>query len=164
MPQAPRKPCTELAGRVGVEVGQRVAPRLRVGRHRLVMPAIGLSFGQPRIDHLQHRHSMLTRLTWITALVEQLGEQCPCYCLLGRAEEPRIGLAPEPSDNGSRCNAIPLSGLGEHVKTWEPWFAVRRFDSRLTHRSRRKIEARRPIPPTIVTSNGANNGGPISML
>jgi len=60
------------------------------------------------------------------------------------------------------------SGLAEHIAVAEPvpgpglpLLVGARTDA---HFSRRRIAASRPIPPTIVTSNGASRGGPISML
>jgi len=64
---------------------------------------------------------------------------------------------------------VPASGLAEHVEAGETGgrgriaAAGRRRDGRSLFPAAGPPRGR-PIPPTMVTSRGASNGGPISML
>ena len=70
---------------VFVERRKGVSPCLVVGRHRLVMPAIGLVVGEAGVDHVHHRDARLLTLK------EQLVEEGDRDALLIGAEEARSG-------------------------------------------------------------------------
>ena len=153
--QAPAVP----VGRVGVEEGQCLPPRLPVGGHVGVVPAVRAALGQPLVDHGQHGHPRLV------PLVEQVVEQRAGDRLLGRGEEPQGMRRSEPAQHDARRDVVPRGQLREHVIAVEPTLPARRDPGPAPHqRSRRSTAASRPIPPTIVTSSGANSGGPISAL
>ncbi len=154
---------TVAAVSVLVQGGQRLGPGLGVGRQVGVVPAVGLQLGQPRVDHLQHRHAGLL------VLVEDQVQQRPGHGLLGRREVADRRRWPDPSQDDPGRDRVPGVGLAQHVEALEtrlvpPGGGPAARQSGPHQSLRRRIEASRPMPPTMVISSGANSGGPISRL
>ena len=81
--------------------------------------------------------------------------------LLG-AEELQVRWHAEPGHDHPGRDRVPVRRLARHVEGGKPAASAGTWHA--THFSRRRTAASRPMPPTMVTSNGASNGGPISML
>ena len=144
---------------IGVQEGQCEPPSLTVGGHVRVVPAVGAALDQPLVDHREHRHLRLV------PLVEQVVEQRGRGRLLGRREEPQRLRRSEPAQHHAGGDLVPGGQLGEDVVAGEPALLTGRGAGAAPHqRSRRSTAASSPIPPTMVTSSGANRGGPISAL
>ena len=87
---------------------------------------------------------------------------------LGGGEERDRRLRAYPRRHQVGGHLVPVPGLAQDVESAEPVAGTGLLPlvraRAVVHFSRRRIAASRPIPPTIVTSNGASRGGPISML
>jgi hypothetical protein len=149
-------------GRVGVQAGQGVPPGLAVLGHVGVPPAVRLPRGQPRVDHVQDEDLL------VILLAGEQAKQGGGAGGLGGSEEGDRRLRAHPRRHQVGGHLVPVPGLAQDVESAEaaggtgllPLVRARA----VVHFSRRKIAASRPIPPTIVTSNGASRGGPISRL
>src|SRR5690242_13400528 len=130
--------------------------------HVRVPPAVGLARGQPGVDHRQDGD-----LKVILLAGEQVDQRGGAG-RFGSGEERERGGRVQPGGHQAGGYRVPVSGLAEHVEAGEPVAGAGLPPlvgaGTVVHFSRRRTAASRPIPPTIVTSRGASNGGPISML
>ncbi len=145
----------EAFARVLLDTGEGLPPRIAVRGH--VSEAVPVAFAgrEASVDELDDRH---TRFAF---LGEQSVEQRACGHLFVRGEKRDGRRAIDSGEHDRAGRVVPGIGLLHDVVAGKSLVGV----AGCCHqRSRRRIAATSPMPPTRENSSGANIGGPISAL
>ena len=143
----------------------RAWPGHPVVGHVLIPVPVAAVFEQTLVDHFDHRHPRLV------VLGQESIDQGPGSRLPVGGEEAQWGTGAEPAEDHHPGGVVPGRTLLGDVVAGEPRFGRTLRGGRgstsggLRHqRSRRKMAASSPMPPTRPNSSGAKVGGPISTL